>query len=100
MFGTFPPQGASFPPGSFPQQQGLPQQQQQPGHQPGAQGSNIIEVYKLRSKATCEKTDMNMAAAGRSVIVAEMFQMTPAEVRNIWWVQCQGRDTRPHKHAP
>jgi hypothetical protein len=53
-----------------------------PSHQPGI--SQIAAIYKLRSRQTCDQNEMDVAAAGRSVVVAEMFGVTPAEVRNIW----------------
>jgi len=41
-------------------------------------------IYKLRSRATCDQNEIDVRMAGRSVVVAEIFGISAADVRDIW----------------
>jgi hypothetical protein len=44
----------------------------------------VMEIYSLRSKSTCACTPKALSAAGRSVVVANMFAVSAKSVRDIW----------------
>lgn len=56
----------------------------------------VLAIYALRSRATCKKEDSDLAAAGRSSVVADMFDTTANVVRDLWTRKIYAETTRPH----
>ena len=66
----------------------------------------LLRIYALRSKQTCGPGEMDQAAAGRSMVVAGIFQLPPTVVRDIWsrklgaeWTSVGWTERERHLHA-
>lgn len=57
---------------------------------------HAIQIYALRSRATSGTSPMELAAAGRSAVVAEMYKVSSKTVKNIWTRKCWTDATAPY----
>ena len=68
--------------------------------------SQFLRIYSLRSKQTCGSSSLDQAAAGRSMVVASIFNLPPKSVRDIWarkvgaeWTYAGWTERERHIHA-
>ena len=66
----------------------------------------FLMIYALRSKQTCSSSAMDQAAAGRSMVVAGIYNVPPKTIRDIWarkigaeWTSAGWTDRERHLHA-
>jgi len=58
--------------------------------------AQAVAIYLLRSRQTCNQTPMELAAAGRSMVVAVMFRVKAKTVRDIWARKCWAEGTQAY----
>ena len=66
----------------------------------------LLRIYALRSKQTCGSAVMDQVSAGRSMVVAGIFNLPPKTIRDIWarkvgaeWTCAEWTDRERHLHA-
>ena len=65
----------------------------------------FLRIYELRSRKTCGSGPLDQASAGRSLVVAEMFDLPPKTIRDIWarktgavWTYSGWTEEERHRH--
>jgi hypothetical protein len=65
----------------------------------------LLRIYELRSRKTCGPGPLDQASAGRSLVVAEMFDLPPKTIRDIWarktgavWTYSGWTEEERHRH--
>eukprot|EP00286_Rhodomonas_abbreviata_P009587 CAMPEP_0181334424 /NCGR_PEP_ID=MMETSP1101-20121128/26246_1 /TAXON_ID=46948 /ORGANISM="Rhodomonas abbreviata, Strain Caron Lab Isolate" /LENGTH=131 /DNA_ID=CAMNT_0023444387 /DNA_START=234 /DNA_END=626 /DNA_ORIENTATION=- len=62
---------------------------------PTISSQDAIQIFALRSRATCGDNPEHQFAAGRSAVVCEMFNVDAKLVRDIWTRKAYGEMTEP-----
>jgi hypothetical protein len=65
----------------------------------------LLRIYELRSRKTCGPGPLDQASAGRSLVVAEMFDLPQKTIRDIWarktgavWTYSGWTEEERHRH--